>query len=216
MASEAKTKLTGTLYNGEKKRFTWETYVRIHIEQHSVLNGLKDYGYAGIDDSSKVRHLLKGIKTKELYVCKTQVMAGPSLSDNFAETVELYSTFIKQMKAETPQLNVYEVSFERRKAAKNSYGKHRSTGISNVSNAAVDDRFFEKHEYNALAPDQKNTIRLKSLKRGHVGKSNTGSGNSNGKNNGKGATIKSLTRSIAVLSTKIDKFSLPDGDDNED
>jgi hypothetical protein len=40
MASEAETKLTGTLYNGEKKRFTWETYVRIHTEQHSVLNGL--------------------------------------------------------------------------------------------------------------------------------------------------------------------------------
>jgi hypothetical protein len=63
MASEAETKLTSTLYNGEKKRFTWETYVRIHTEHHSVLNGLKDYGYAGIDDSSKVRHLLKLIKT---------------------------------------------------------------------------------------------------------------------------------------------------------
>jgi hypothetical protein len=62
MASEVETKLTSTLYNGEKKRFTWETYVRIHTKQHSVLNGLKDYGYAGIDDSSKIRHLLKGIK----------------------------------------------------------------------------------------------------------------------------------------------------------
>jgi hypothetical protein len=30
MASAADTKLIGTLYNGEKKRFTWETYVRIH------------------------------------------------------------------------------------------------------------------------------------------------------------------------------------------
>jgi hypothetical protein len=63
MSSEAETKLTSALYNGEKKRFTWETYVRIHTEQNSVLNGLKDYGYAGIDDSLKVRHLLKGIKT---------------------------------------------------------------------------------------------------------------------------------------------------------
>jgi hypothetical protein len=43
MASEAETNLTNTLYNGEKKRFTWETYMRIHTEQHSVLNGLKDY-----------------------------------------------------------------------------------------------------------------------------------------------------------------------------
>jgi hypothetical protein len=68
MASEADTKLTGTLYNGEKKRFTWESYVRIHNEHHSVLNGLKHYGYAGIYESSKVRHLLKRIKTTELDV----------------------------------------------------------------------------------------------------------------------------------------------------
>jgi hypothetical protein len=63
MASEAETKLTSTLYNGKKKRFTWETYDRIHTEQHLVLNGLKYYGYAVIDESSKVHHLLKEIKT---------------------------------------------------------------------------------------------------------------------------------------------------------
>jgi hypothetical protein len=141
-------------------------------------------------------------------------MASPSLRDDFEATVELYSTFINQMKAENPQLNVSEVSFARGKAGKNSNGKHHSTGISNVSNAAVDDRFFEKHEYNALTPDQKNILMLKLLKRGHVGKSRTGAGNNNVKNNGKSVTIKSLTRSIAALSTKIDKFSLPD--DNED
>jgi hypothetical protein len=139
-------------------------------------------------------------------------MASPSLRDNFAATVELYSTFIKQMKAENPQLNVSEVSFARGKVGKNSFGKHHSTGISNVSNASVDDRFFEKHEYNALTPDQKNTLSLERLKLGHVGKSHNGNGNSNGKNNGKGATLKSLTRSIAALITKIDKFSLPEDD----
>jgi hypothetical protein len=143
-------------------------------------------------------------------------MAIPSLSDNLSATVELYYTFIKQMKAEDPQLNVSEVSFARGKMGKNSYGKHHSTGISNVSNATVDYRFFEKHEYNALAPDQKNTLRLKRLKRGHFVNSHTGTGNNNGKNNGKGATIKSLTHSITALRTKIDKFSLPDDNDDED
>jgi hypothetical protein len=146
MASAAETKLTGTLYNREKKRFTWETYVRINTEQHSFLNGLKDYGYAGIYDSSKVHHLLKGIKTTEFGVCKTQVMASPSLHDDFSATVEIYSTFIKQMKAKNLQLNVSEVSFARGKVGKNSFGKRSFTGIPNVSNAAVDDRFFEKHE----------------------------------------------------------------------
>jgi hypothetical protein len=145
-----------------------------------------------------------------------QVMASPSLRDDFAAAVELYSTFIKQMKAEKPQLYVYEVSFARGKAGNNSYGKRHSTGISNVSNAAVDDRLFEKHEYNALTPDQKNTLRLNRLKGGHVVKSQTGTGNNNDKKNGKGATIKSLTRSIAALSTKIDKFSLPDDDEDEE
>jgi hypothetical protein len=106
--------------------------VRIHTEQHSVLNGLKDYGYAGIDDSSKVRHLLKRIKTTELDVCKAQVMARPSLCDDCAATVELYYTFIKQLKAENPQLNVSEFSFALGKAGKNSYGKRHFTGISNV------------------------------------------------------------------------------------
>jgi hypothetical protein len=57
------------------------------------------------------------------------VVARPSLRDDFAATVELYSTFIKQVKAENPQLNVSEVSFARGKAGKNSYEKRHSTGI---------------------------------------------------------------------------------------
>jgi hypothetical protein len=143
-------------------------------------------------------------------------MAIPYLRGDFAAAVELYSTFIKQMKAENSQLNVSEISFARGKAVKNSFGKRNSTGISNVSNAAVDDRFFEKHEYHAITPDQKNTIRLKRLKRGHIGKIYTGNGNVNGKSSGKGATIKSIARSIAALITKIDKLSLPDNNDDED
>jgi hypothetical protein len=119
------------------------------------------------------------------------------------------------MKAENPQLNVYEVSFARGKAGNNSYGKRNSTGISNISNAAVDDRFFEKIEYHALTTGQSNTIRLKRLKRGHVGKGHTRNGNGNGKNSGNGDTIKYIAYSIAALSTKIDKFSLPDDDDDE-
>jgi hypothetical protein len=162
-------------------------------------------------------HLLKGIKTTELDVCKTQVMASPSMRDDFTATVEIYSTFIKQMKAVNPQLNVSEVSFARGRAGKNSFGKRNSTGILKVSNAAVDDRFFEKHEYHTLTPDHNNMLRLKHLKSGHVRNDHNRNGNGNVKNSGKGATIKSLTRSIAALITKIDKLSLPhDNFDDDD
>jgi hypothetical protein len=98
---------------------------------------------------------------------------------------------------------------------KNSFGKRGSTGISNVSNAAVDDCFFDKNEYHSFTPEQKNTLRLKSLKPGHVGNGDDGNGNGNGKGNGKGPTLKSLTRSIAALATRFDKFNLPDDDDDE-
>jgi hypothetical protein len=102
------------------------------------------------------------------------------------------------------------------KMGKNSFGKRNSSEISNVSNAAVDDRFFEKHEYHDITPDKNNTLRLKLLKRGHVGKVHTGNGNGTVNNSGAGTTIKSLTHSITALTTKIDKFSLPDDDDDED
>jgi hypothetical protein len=128
--------------------------------------------------------LLKGIKTTELDVRKTQLMTSPYLRDDLASTVELYYTFIKQTKDENPQLNASEVNFARRKGGKNSFGKRGSAGIFNISNAAVDDRFFEKHEHDALTRYQKNTLRLKSLKRGHLVNGHGGNGNING--NGKG------------------------------
>jgi hypothetical protein len=125
---------------------------------------LKDYSYARIDNSSKVHHFLKDIKTTELDFCKRQVTTSPNLHDDFASTVELYSTFINQMKAKKPQLNISEVSVASGKGGNNSFGKRGSSGISNVSNTAVDDRFFEKHEYHDLSPEQKNTVRIKRLK----------------------------------------------------
>jgi hypothetical protein len=73
-------------------------------------------------------------------------MASPYLCDDFSAIVDLYSTFIKQMKAENPHLNVSDVIVARGKAVKNSFGKRTSSGMPNVSKAAVDDRFFEKHE----------------------------------------------------------------------
>jgi hypothetical protein len=82
MTSAAETKLASNLHNGEKKGFTCEMYVRIYTEQHAVLNGLNEYGSSRIDDFSKVRHLVKEIKTTELDVCKPKIMASPTLCDN--------------------------------------------------------------------------------------------------------------------------------------
>jgi hypothetical protein len=53
--------------------------------------------------------------------------------------------------------------------------------ISNISNAAVDDRLFNKQEYHAMNPEDNNNLRLKRLNRGHVVNGQGGGGNNNGK-----------------------------------
>jgi hypothetical protein len=95
------------------------------------------------------------------------------------------------------------------------YGKRSHSEISNVYNAAVNDRFFEKHEYHALTPEQNNTLWIKRLKRGHIGNDQGYGGNGNGNGNGKGPTLKSFICSIAVLGAKSDKCSIPNDDDED-
>ena len=65
-ASLAEAKLKNSSYQGERHRWNFEKFVRRQVEQHEILNGLTKYGYSGIDDGSKVRYLLGGIKTKDL------------------------------------------------------------------------------------------------------------------------------------------------------
>ena len=66
MASIAEKKLAMMTYTGECRRWTFEKYVMLHKDQHSILEGLTKHGYAGIDKRSKVRYLLDGIKMDDL------------------------------------------------------------------------------------------------------------------------------------------------------
>ena len=61
-------------YHGEKKNWNFEKYQAAHLEQHNISMGMKVHGYSGIDDLSKVRYLIDGIKNYKLEVVKTQVI----------------------------------------------------------------------------------------------------------------------------------------------
>jgi hypothetical protein len=54
MATQAENKLTSTVYNGEQRRWDFEKYVNVHKQQHSIMEGLVEHGYTGIDPRSKV------------------------------------------------------------------------------------------------------------------------------------------------------------------
>jgi hypothetical protein len=79
LCAHAENKLTTTIYHGETKQFNWECYMRIHMEQHAVLQGMMEYGYAGIDERTNVWYLLAGIKTSDLTPCTVNLMAMPDI-----------------------------------------------------------------------------------------------------------------------------------------
>ena len=77
------------MYKGESKKFTFEKYVRIDMDQHQILNDLKTHGYAGIDNRSKIRHPQEGIKTASLDSVKNTILASSTLRSDFTACIVL-------------------------------------------------------------------------------------------------------------------------------
>jgi len=70
MAISAECKLKNTAFPGEKRHWTFENFVHVHVDQHAILASLVDLGYSDIDERSKVRHLMDGIRAKEFLSVK--------------------------------------------------------------------------------------------------------------------------------------------------
>jgi hypothetical protein len=190
--------------------------VQIHAEQHALLNGLADYGYSRIDNGTKVRKLMTGIKTDALDNMKAAVLASPALHTNYPDVVILYGNFIKQQKIETASMDMSDTHITRShsgpvSAAGNDYEA--------PYDGVVEDRFYNQAQYRTLFSDQKNELPLKCK---HRGGDDNGRGKGNDRrSNGKHIcederkkeknTIKSLDHTIAALSCKADNTqSSPD------
>jgi hypothetical protein len=96
MSTMAENRMKTTLYHGEKRRWNFECYVKVHIDQHAILQGLVAHGYSGIDERSKVRHLVNGIKTPAIDPVKTRIMSDAALRNDFEACVNLFQDSIHQ------------------------------------------------------------------------------------------------------------------------
>jgi hypothetical protein len=209
MASEAESKLGSISHTSERKKWTWEKYVQIHAEQHAVLNGFTDYGYSGIDNGTKVRKLMAGIKTDDLDTMKATVLASPAFHTNYPDGVTLRGNFIKQQKIESASMNVSDAHITRCHSGPASVaGSNYEASYDGV----VEYRFNNHSKYRTLSSDQKNELRLKRKHRGgnDKGRSKGGDRGSNDKRFREDERkkdkkiIKSLTCTISALSCKTD------------
>lgn len=208
MATQAEDKLKSTVYSGEQRRWNFERYVNVHKQQHSIMEGLVEFGYVGIDPRSKVRYLLDGIKTDKLDSVKTRIMSDATLRSDFDGCVTLYQDFIKQTasksKGNPNNVNISEVQVH-------NGGKRKHSD-------EAEDRYYTKSEYDALSPAQKKDLANKRAKRGHKpgakdskvvkktkGKSDTDKGVTK--------TLKAVNRTVAQLAKQISKTDIGGSDD---
>ena len=156
-ANEAEAKLKDSSYHGEKRCWNFEKYVQMHQDQHMILQSL---GYAGIDEWSKVRHLLDGIKTNELDTAKGQIWASPALQNNFDDCITLFQDFINNKQTATTHTSTIASIGTKRK---------RDDGEEADSNPdmLVDDQYFTGKEYAKLSKAKKLGLKLKRQKHGH-------------------------------------------------
>ena len=203
MATQAEDKLKSTVYNGEQRRWDFERYVNVHKQQHSIMEGLVEHGYTGIDPRSKVRYLLDGIKTDKFDAVKTRIMSDEKLRNDFDKCVTLYQDYIRQTTKGKPAatVNISELKTGKRKFDQ------------------VEDRYYTKDEYNALSAPQKKELASKRLKRGHKPGEKDGKTSKGGKGKGDKSVIRNLkavNRQVAQLAKPMSKTGVAGDDDTAD
>ena len=96
MATKAERVLSTSVYHGQSSRYGIDQHILVHKAAHATLEGLMDYGYTGIDNRSKVRYLLDGIKTVKLDAPKSQIMSSAELRSDFDGCATLFKDFVAQ------------------------------------------------------------------------------------------------------------------------
>ena len=85
MESAAENMIQNSAYHGEQKNDTFERYVTIQKEQHTILEHLEDHDYKGINERLKVLYLIAGIKSGTLNSVKSTILASaPYHRDHYA------------------------------------------------------------------------------------------------------------------------------------
>ena len=207
MSSRAERKLQTTSYSGEKRRWNFEKFVRVHIDQHAILEGPVQHGYSGIDARSKVRHLLAGIKTTSLDTVKTRIMSDAQLRSDFSACVNLFQDFIEQTRSAEPK----DVTIASLQASRGGNGAQKTFG--NIqADLTVEDRYYNRKEYSALSDAKKLGLKIKRQRRGQGSGAGSGNGNTNsGSGNSGNQSAMSLSkRTIKALASAVAKSSVKD------
>ena len=207
MSTSAENNLKNAVYKGETKKFNFDKYARIQMEQHQILSDLKEHGYAGIDERSKVRHLMNGIQTATLDSVKNTILASAALRVDFTGCVDLYKQFIHQSSTESEEQSLMIAKIETEGGGGEGRYKGRRGGArggnKHAASVKCEDRFYSREEYRRLLPGNRTYLRQIRDKR----KGNT-VGQEGSNKRMKAVDGQKFERSLAVLASAVDSLQV--------
>ncbi len=98
LANKMEARLASLTYCGEHKNWDWSHYTNAHIEQHTIAKNLMEQGYSGLDERSKVCHLLTGIQDNAVQPVVCLVLAMREDDKTFMKCLALFANFIRHLK----------------------------------------------------------------------------------------------------------------------
>ena len=182
MKTQATTLMTKTYYHGNRAKFTWETYVSIHMEAHELFLQTGE----PLSESMKIMNLKNGIRDTAMM---ENTIEAARTSPDANKTFEAYVNFLtegitsKRSRKETFKHNVprqvSEISTHGgRGGGRGGRGSGRGRGrgkggggrggkgptVQCEGKTLYVKKSYSKEEYSQLSPNQKNAIRLARIK----------------------------------------------------
>ncbi len=95
LANKMEAHLANLTYPGKQTNWDWSRYTNAHIEQHTIAKNLMEPGYSGLDERSKVHHLLTGIQDNAVQPMVCQLLAMREDDKTFPKCLALFANFIR-------------------------------------------------------------------------------------------------------------------------
>ena len=179
-ASKYERRIQNTHYSGETARFNFDTLVQIHEEAHARLEALEEHGYKGLDEGTKIRHLLESITCLKLKTAKEVVMSNKEYN-TFEKAVRRLRDSVEPLEASRPGRSRQIAAVDRQTA------EEFMPGIK--ADMSVDDRYYPDPEWDKLSKAKKKGVILKRQAR-EGGRDTKGRGRSGSKGDGGGGGAK--------------------------
>jgi hypothetical protein len=98
LVNKMEARLASLTYHSEQKNWDWSHYTDAHIEQYTIAKNLMEHSYSGLDERSKVHHLLTGIQDNAVQPVVCQVLAMREEDKTFMMCSALFANFICHFK----------------------------------------------------------------------------------------------------------------------